>query len=235
MLDVILAYTNLHKDGYVNMAEAEKELVEMLGKKYLNIKKGYTYGVDNYKKSFLFLIYALGIDSDCYDSVTNEEIYKFKDLESRNIKDDPRNKWIARLREITLGKLFIIIANMTIITQAELFKDIEDGIIKPGIFYNLVCRATEHTKKDFPNLTKTDLLNTSYIENSNHSIKVHNEAGEIKNRISEAVLQRKNQAKQVFNNGKYRNNTAKKYKKVNGKWVENVPVTGGKRKTRRHR
>ena len=44
-------------------------------------------------------------------------------------------------------------------------------------------------------------------------------------------------SKKILTNNykKYRNETAKKYKKVNGKWVENVPVTGGKRKTRKRK
>jgi hypothetical protein len=48
--------------------------------------------------------------------------------------------------------------------------------------------------------------------------------------------EKKNSPKILTNYYKnYRNATPKNYKKVNGRWVENVPVTGGKRKTRKNR
>jgi len=94
---------------------------------------------------------------------------------------------------------------MTMTTQADIFKDIQEGIIQPGIFYNLVCRATKHTllksNKNTNPISEqlTGLLDRQFIENSEHQVAVHNEAPEIKTRISEAILQRKNQARQAFN------------------------------------
>ena len=221
ILDVILAYINLHRDGYIDAGLSEIKLAQMLGKVYMNIKKGYTYVEGNSQMLYgiatpINIILMYGIKG-CYNSI------------------------IECLRDMTLDRLFNIIIFMTNTTQAELFKDVEDGIIKPGIFYNLVCRATNNTLY---------ILDTKYIENSDHTIWVKNQKGEIKNRISEAVLQRKNQAKQMFNDKakkenegpkvltnnykKYRNERTKKYKKVNGKWVENVNV-GGRRLTRKRK
>jgi hypothetical protein len=192
---------------------------------YLNLQKdGYTRIVSSQGKAQERVILDTLVGLECLDSVSDQEIEKFKALESRNIKDDPRNKWIACLSNITLKTLCDFITSMTSITQADLFKDVKAGLIKPGIFYNLICRKTEGTSETY------GLLNTQYIDNSDHHIRVRKKIGEVKNRISEATLQRKPQAREVF-----RNATAKNYKKVNGRWVENIPASGGKRKTRKNR
>lgn len=204
ILEFIRTYINLNKDGYMNPMDSEKKIVEILGKRYLNIKKGYTYVPDNFDHTPIYTVLIYGTKLECFKNVTTEEKNRFNALEIKNAKDDPRNKWIQCLRDMTLENLLYIIIDMTNTTQAELFKDVEDGIIKPGIFYNLICRATNntlHTNAKNKNSRRMDgILNKSYIENSDHTIGIKNQKDEIKNRISEAVLQRKNQAKEVFNN-----------------------------------
>ena len=66
-------------------------------------------------------------------------------------------------------------------------------------------------------------FNTNFIKNN------------IKN--SNEFISRKRKEDPILTNNykKYRKETAKKYKKVSGKWVENVPATGGKRKTRKRK
>jgi hypothetical protein len=198
ILDIVLQYINLHKNGYFKGIQSEKKLVDTLGKRYLNVKKGYTYVPDMFDNECpINVIIMLGMSPEDFASVKTEEITKF---EAGEIKDDPRNKWVTNLRDMTLKRLCTIIIYITNTTQADLFKDVEAGLIKPGIFYNLICRATGHTSHDKSAERMDGILNKKYIENSDKTIKVKNQAGEIKNRISEAILQRKNQAKQVFNN-----------------------------------
>ena len=130
-----------------------------------------------------------------------------------------------------------IIIAMTTTTQAELFDDVQKGILKPGIFYNLICRTTDKTTDG--TLNTTGFLNIKAITNNKHRIQI-NKIGEVTNRISESILQRKNQAKKVFTINPNGNTPTKKYKRGNnGKWVENTSgnklVGQGGKRTRRQR
>jgi len=219
ILDIIVEYVNLHKDGYVPLDISETRIIDKYRDKYLKIKKGYIYDPDPNSDTLspVHIIRNLGLGKECFDSLTHEEYKILEALETKNIKDDPRNKWIPCLQNMTLERLLLIITHMTETSQADLFDDIEKGLIKPGIFYNLVCRSTNNTKeKTFFGNTTNSLLNVKYIEDSNNPIKAHNQVPEIKTRIIEAEHQgRKEQAKAYFNSiSETLNNTSRVNKSI---------------------
>lgn len=182
ILDVILEYMNAPEltDGIIedNILTKERKLIEKLGEKYLNIKKGFVYNPE----------YRYTVDNINYFENTPTFII---------------DSWITNKENISMvDKLFNIIILITNTTQADIFKDVQDGIIQPGIFYHLACRASEHTffknktNKSMNSIERSGLLDKKYIGTSTNPGKI---VREIKARISEAALQRKIQAQQVFN------------------------------------
>lgn len=176
ILDIILKYVNFEQTS-------DNTSIENLVRSdiYVKIKKGYKLGDENHLISII------------------KKYFKYTGI------DD--TEYASRLVKMNIITLLTIISDMTIITQSELFNDVESGLIEnPGIFYNLVCRATTHTNE------VTTLLNETHLGSLRTPISVHSQVNEEKNRIEESILHgRKNQARQVFNskaNG-YSNKTLK--------------------------
>jgi len=90
---------------------------------------------------------------------------------------------------MNVAGLILELIKCTKTTQADLFKDIENGLLAPGVFYNLVCRATSAKRNEAHGLHNPEI---------NGPIRVKNISGELKNRISESELQRKNQIRKVM-------------------------------------
>ncbi len=180
ILDVILEFQNGsvnrdHTPTIYDILDKEKILIEKLGEKYLNIKKGFIYNLE-YK--------GFGNDDYYYANPTSI-IYNT----------------LVGGKYSEIYKLCRAIIFLTEITQADIFKDMKDGIIQPGIFYNLVCRPTEYSVHG--NGPTHGILNSQYIENSDRRVKVQNRVPGLNGRVSEAILQRKNQARQVYNPNNY--------------------------------
>ena len=227
ILDIILIYINILNNGFVLRVDVEKKLEIMMGMKYININNR----IQKTTKESLLSKFIEG-------ALTEKDESFLKLLRSGSAPDHVK---ISPMIGITFKGFVHFIKIISRINQSQIFKDIEDGLLQPGVFYNLSCRATENTliSKTISSLSnkkrKLGLLNTKYIENSNHSIPVHEESKEVKNRISEAILQRKDQAREVFGN---RTNTGKKYKRIHNnnviRWVENnTPQSASRRRKNR--
>jgi len=80
--------------------------------------------------------------------------------------------------------LEFISSNFMGISLSEIFKDVEDGILQPGVFYNLVCRATDNT--DISSLKKVLNENGKEVILPPSQLRPEN-----KDRIGEAEFQRR--------------------------------------------
>jgi hypothetical protein len=93
--------------------------------------------------------------------------------------------------------LEFISANFMIVYLSDLFKDVEDGILQPGIFYNLICRATDNT-------VLGTLKKPVNVKGNEVFLPVTLLRPENKNRIGEAEKQRKFVERNVAEAGKER-------------------------------
>jgi len=94
-----------------------------------------------------------------------------------------------KLYNMNISGLIDELVKCTKTTQADLFRDVENGLLAPGVFYNLVCRTTGAKRNEVRGLHHPEI---------NGPIRVRNVSEELKNRISESVLQRKNQIRKVM-------------------------------------
>lgn len=108
----------------------------------------------------------------------------------------------------TLNNILMdLLIRLTNTTQAELFQDVKDKLLEPGVFYNLVCRATDakrnnralHHPENYIN-PKIEVVSevTGKVEEKVLPIKVSEVSKELRNRISESVLQRERQARNAL-------------------------------------
>ena len=104
-------------------------------------------------------------------------------------ESESNNAGFDKLNNMNIAGLILELIKCTKTTQADLFKDIENRLLAPGIFYNLVCRATSAKRNEVHGLHHPEI---------NGPIRVRNISEELKNRISESVLQRKNQIRKVM-------------------------------------
>ena len=109
--------------------------------------------------------------------------------ESESNESESNNAGFDKLNNMNVAGLILELIKCTKTTQADLFKDIENGLLTPGVFYNLVCRATSAKRNNSRGLHNPKI---------NGPIRVKNISGELKNRISESELQRKNQIRKVM-------------------------------------
>lgn len=196
---------------------------DMFPEKYLKISKRINNDLITLFKKHSIPTLELGL----YPTANNfNEYVKQKEILEKYIKN-PETIPFEFCEKISIKNFMNFIGEVTIVWQSRLFKDVEEGLLEPGVFYNIVCRYTEHS-------TNNGFLSVKYIEDSKHYIPVHSEAPEVRNRISEAILQREDQAREVFGN---RTNTGKTYKRIanNNKirWVENTPPNVSTRRRKR--
>jgi hypothetical protein len=109
--------------------------------------------------------------------------------ESESNESESNNAGFDKLNNMNVAGLILELIKCTKTTQADLFKDIENGLLTPGVFYNLICRATSAKRNNSRGLHNPEI---------NGPIRVKNISGELKNRISESELQRKNQIRKVM-------------------------------------
>ena len=120
--------------------------------------------------------------------------------------DKPAKYIIIRIFTSKIENIIDFINRIATVKQSQLFEDMVNGLIKPGVFYNLVCRDTERTFHSNLNKKKSGVLNSKYIENPIlPSILVP----EIKNRIGESEIHRKFQARNAL--GRLRPNNWSNY------------------------
>jgi hypothetical protein len=149
------------------------------------------------------------------------------------------------LQNYTQNQLLASITRLSKISLSSIFEDINRGLIKAGIIYNLSCRQTDNT-----NFSKNHTLALDLDEKGVERFpKVHSMIEESKNRVGEAEAHRKAQILQVSRKLQINNSNAyKQYKKnknkansytykkgANGKWqryktgifrnTKNVPKT----------
>jgi len=121
-----------------------------------------------------------------------------------------------KIKTSTIQDIINIIAEFTIITQKEIFEDVESGLIKPGIFYNLSCKGTQNTDASAPVPLFTRGENSFKVRLDPNGNEVYwdllfpGEGEEKKNRIIEAEGHRKLQVRNVKNTLK-----AKRYHPLN--------------------
>ena len=104
-------------------------------------------------------------------------------------ESESNNAGFDKLNNMNIAGLILELIKCTKTTQADLFKDIENRLLAPGVFYNLVCRATSAKRNEAHGLHNPEI---------NGPIRVKNISGELQNRISESELQRKNQIRKVM-------------------------------------
>jgi len=124
------------------------------------------------------------IDKKAFLKFDTEKYKEYESLPNTKTKDEYIT---AIVKTFTVNDVLYIISEVVKISQYQLFELVRKGYIPPGVFYNLVCRASDETDP------YTDMLRRSA------GVSVTRVSQGIRNRISEAVLQRKNQIRKVMN------------------------------------
>jgi hypothetical protein len=133
-------------------------------------------------------------------------------LKEYNELSNPKERYEYRtgvMKTFTVRDVLEIISLSLLIPQSGLFDLVKMGQLQPGIFYHLACRATGETDMQITKMLRKDKQMLSswkpYSESNspqNRGRTIRAIQRGIKNRISEAELQRKNQIRQVMNSRK---------------------------------
>lgn len=138
-----------------------------------------------------------GLDSPDILSLYINYLQKYVQVPEDNIET---SSFLKIIDNFTLYNILSFINSRTKTNQSALFDDVKNGIIQPGVFYNLICRATENTE-----ITGEGLLKRNVNSQGKEIFSVHNMKEEIKGNIIEAEGHRKNQVKQVEESMKEKN------------------------------
>ena len=160
-----------------------------------------------------------------YENSSTETIDRLDIIRQKLFDGYPQSNY--QKNKETLERITNGIFYYSVIKQSELFEKVKEKSLKPGVFYNFVCRASslENTKKynrnahkslfspSMRNLFATSSTNPRYTNNLKSKYKQH-----LLKHIEEAELHRKpflhlaNNSRNKKNNKKSANNTRKNNK-----------------------
>jgi hypothetical protein len=184
----------LIKSGFIDVTLADKKFIFEINEDLNNIKKHFTknYTTVDYNTPLFIngkfnpvaeqMIRSFNIPQLFNNSIIMRQNDISKILEKLINYIRPKR---IKYKQNTVKDFIILLTFKTFITQKKLFDMVENGKLRPGIFYNFVCRVTG--KK---------------LEDSNLLQPVSKLAPEVRGRISEAVIQRRRLLSNVFTQSK---------------------------------
>ena len=128
---------------------------------------------------------------------------------SQLIDKHRRKSNIELVRELTKSPIMKI-------KQSEIFDRVGKGLLKKGVFYNLVCRLTDETILEIEKNNYQKVI-AEHVRQGQKGKIVTKAPYEIKAGIEEAVLHRKKYLKQAYSLGA---KSSPRYTKKRGKWVK---------------